>query len=107
MEKSNFALRLLPSLFKTAQKVADREDCSLNQFINLALAEKLAVLEDDYWRERKKMGAKLPKSDVLNRLAGNEPPQNGDEVKRSLRNKATPSEAIRNRKAPVRRTAAR
>jgi hypothetical protein len=80
MEKSNFALRLLPSLHKAAQRVADREDCSLNQLINLALAEKIAVLDADHWRERKRAAAKMPKSDVLRRLAGNEPPRDGDEL---------------------------
>jgi hypothetical protein len=46
----------------------------LNQLINVALAEKLAVMEEDYWRERRKTAAKRPKSDTLNRLAGSEPP---------------------------------
>jgi hypothetical protein len=45
MEKSNFALRLLPSLHTAAQRVAEREKCSVNQLINIALAEKLAVLD--------------------------------------------------------------
>lgn len=80
MDKSNFALRLLPSLHKAAQRVAERENCSLNQLINLALAEKVAILDADYWRERKKAAAKSPKSDVLRRLAGDEPPREGDEL---------------------------
>jgi hypothetical protein len=87
MEKSNFALRLLPSLHKAAQRVADREDCSLNQLINLALAEKIAVLDADHWRERKRAGAKMPKSDVLRRLAGNEPPREGDELPPRISNR--------------------
>jgi hypothetical protein len=80
MEKSNFALRLLPSLHKAAQRIAERENCSVNQLINVAIAEKLAVLEADYWRERRKAAAKMPKSNVLRRLAGNEPPRDGDEL---------------------------
>ena len=80
MEKSNFALRLLPSLHKAAQRVAEREDCSLNQLINLALAEKIAVLDADYWNERKKAASKRPKTDVLKRLAGEEAPREGDEL---------------------------
>ena len=95
MEKSNFALRLLPSLYKTAQRVADREDCSLNQLINVALAEKLAVMEEDYWRQRRKTAAKRPKSDALNRLAGNEPPRNGDNVRPSARKKQAPAKVRR------------
>lgn len=80
MEKNNFALRLLPSLYKAAQRVADREKCSMNQLINVALAEKLAVLDADYWSERKKAARKAGKSDVLTRLAGDERPQKGDEL---------------------------
>ncbi len=79
MERSNFALRLLPSLHKAAQRVAEREDCSLNQLINLALAEKIAVLDAGHWSERKKAAAKRPRTDVLKRLAGNAPPREGDE----------------------------
>ena len=60
--------------------MADRENCSLNQLINVALAEKVAILDAEYWRERKKEAAKSPKSDVLRRLAGDEPPREGDEL---------------------------
>ncbi len=92
MEKSNFALRLLPSLHEDAQRVADREQCSLNQLVNLALAEKIAVLEADYWGKRKKAPAKAPKSNVLRRLAGNEPPRKGDELPPTLIIKRSPVE---------------
>lgn len=83
MEKSNFALRLLPSLHKAAQRIAERENCSLNQLINVALAEKVAVLDADHWEERKKAAAKKPKSEIQNlleQLGGNEPPREGDEL---------------------------
>jgi hypothetical protein len=80
MEKSNFALRLLPSLHKAAQRIAERENCSVNQLINVALAEKIAVLDADYWNEREKAAAKRPKTGVLKRLAGSEPPREGDEL---------------------------
>ncbi len=87
MEKSNFALRLLPSLHKAAQRVAERERCSVNQLINLALAEKIAVLDAELWEERKKAAAKKPKSDVLKRLAGDEPPRAGDELPEEIKTK--------------------
>lgn len=80
MEKSNFALRLLPSLHKAAQRIAERENCSVNQLINVALAEKIAVLDTDYWKERKKAAAKVPNAHVLRRIAGDEPPRDGDEL---------------------------
>jgi hypothetical protein len=80
MEKSNFALRLLPSLYKAAQRVAERENCSLNQLINVALAEKLAVLDAESWERRKRLGAGKRNTDILRRIAGDEPPQKGDEL---------------------------
>lgn len=85
MEKSNFALRLLPSLHKAAQRIADRENCSVNQLINLALAEKIAVLDAEHWNERKKTATRRPRPTVLNRLAGNEPPRKGDELPDELK----------------------
>jgi len=44
MRKSNFALRLQPSLLAEARKVAEAEGVALNQLINVALAEKLSAL---------------------------------------------------------------
>jgi|SRR5690348_14450185 hypothetical protein len=85
MEKSNFALRLLPSLHKAAQRIAEREDCSVNQLINVALAEKISVLDAEYWKDRKKAAAKMPKSDVLRRRAGNEMPRDDDELPNRVR----------------------
>lgn len=91
MERSNFALRLLPSLHRAAQRVAERENCSLNQLINLALAEKIAVLDAGYWSERKKVAAKKPPVDVLKRLAGNVPPREGDELPPGTRSRKVSS----------------
>jgi hypothetical protein len=53
MRKSNFALRLQPSLFDELRGVAAAEDVTLNQFINVAVAEKLAALRTEaYFRDR-------------------------------------------------------
>jgi hypothetical protein len=50
-----FPLRLMPSVRRTAEVFSEKEGVSLNQFINLAVAEKLAHLEHDEWlRNRKK-----------------------------------------------------
>lgn len=40
----NYALRLQPSLMAEARKVAKSERVSLNQFINVCVAEKLSAL---------------------------------------------------------------
>ena len=93
MEKSNFALRLLPSLRTAAQRIAERENCSVNQLINIALAEKLAILDSEYWERRESAAKNRPASNVLKRLAGNEPPREGDELPENATAKRLPRKA--------------
>jgi uncharacterized protein (DUF1778 family) len=53
MTKANYALRLQPSLKSAAEKFALTEGTSLNQFINVAVAEKLAALDTEgFFRNR-------------------------------------------------------
>ena len=53
MRKSNFALRLQPSLLEEARKLAEAEGVALNQLINVAVAEKLSALRtESYFQER-------------------------------------------------------
>ena len=49
-----FPLRLMPSVRRTAEAASEKEGVSLNQFINLAVAEKLAHLEHDDWARGRK-----------------------------------------------------
>jgi hypothetical protein len=44
MRRSNYPLRLQPSLMEEARKVARAEGVSLNQLFNVAVAEKLATV---------------------------------------------------------------
>ena len=46
---SKFPLRLMPSVRKVAEEFSQREGDSLNQFINLAVAEKLVHLQHEEW----------------------------------------------------------
>jgi hypothetical protein len=85
MERSNFSLRLLPSLLKAAQRIAERENCSVNQLVNVALAEKIAVLDQGYWDERKRKAISHPPSKAWKKLPGKEPPREGDEIPESFR----------------------
>ena len=50
---SKFPLRLIPSVRKDAESFSRKEGISLNQFINVALAEKLALLRHDEWLAKK------------------------------------------------------
>ncbi|MIL10034.1 toxin-antitoxin system HicB family antitoxin, partial [Salmonella enterica subsp. enterica] len=47
MNKANYALRLQTSLKDAAEKAAAADGASLNQFINVAVAEKIAALETE------------------------------------------------------------
>lgn len=46
---SKFPLRLMPSVRRVAESFSDKEGVSLNQFINIAVAEKLAHLQHEEW----------------------------------------------------------
>jgi hypothetical protein len=53
MRKSNFALRLQPSLWTIPASWPETEGVALNQFINVAVAEKLPALRaESYFFER-------------------------------------------------------
>ncbi len=76
---SNYTLRLLTSLKAEAEKVAEEEGTTLNQFINVAVAEKLAALRTRYFQERATR-ADLETFDRLLETSGDEPPRRGDEI---------------------------
>jgi hypothetical protein len=82
MRKSNFALRLQPSLLEELRGVAEAEDTTLNQFINVAVAEKLAALRTEaYFRERAAR-ANIPGAvKVLDRLGVGNTPLPGDRMR--------------------------
>jgi hypothetical protein len=44
-----FPLRLMPSVKREAEEFSRQEGVSLNQFINVAVAEKLSRLQHDRW----------------------------------------------------------
>ncbi len=76
----NYALRLLASLKSEAEKVAAAEGTTLNQFINVAVAEKLTALRtEQHFRERAAR-ADLAAFDRFVATAGDEPLRPGDAV---------------------------
>ena len=77
---SNYARRLLASLKAEAEKVAAEEGTTLNQFINVAVAEKLAALRTARYFQGRAARADLAVFDQLLARAGEEPPRPGDEV---------------------------
>jgi hypothetical protein len=81
MRKSNFALRLQPSLLDEVRKVAESEGVALNQLINVAVAEKLSALRtEDYFNERAAR-ANIPEAlKILTRAGKGKAPMAGDEL---------------------------
>jgi len=80
--QNKFALRLMPSVRLGAEKISASEGVSLNQFINVAIAEKVARLEHEQWAESRKPVDAAARADALNllRRGGKLPPAVGDEV---------------------------
>jgi hypothetical protein len=82
MRRSNVALRLQASLLEEARRVAEAEGVALNQFINVAVAEKLSALRtEDYFRERAQRGDVSRAKRILKRAGKGNQPVPDDEVK--------------------------
>lgn len=81
MKKSNFALRLQPSLMEEARKVAKAEGVAVNQLINVAVAEKVSALRtEEYFAERAQRGDVRKALRILKRAGVGQPPLEGDEL---------------------------
>jgi hypothetical protein len=82
MRKSNFALRLQPSLLDGARKLAEAEGVALNQLINVAVAEKVSALRTQSYLAERAARADVPKAlRVLERAGVGHPPMKGDELR--------------------------
>jgi uncharacterized protein (DUF1778 family) len=80
MTKANYSLRLQPSLKTAAEKFALTEGTSLNQFINVAVAEKLSALDtESFFKDRAKNASRDDFLAFLDR-AQNEVPVEGDRI---------------------------
>ncbi len=86
MRKSNFALRLQPSLLDDARRTAEEEGVALNQLINVAVAEKVSAIRTEaFFRERARR-ANIPEAiEILSRMGKGNPPMKGDELPRPER----------------------
>jgi hypothetical protein len=81
MRRSNFALRLQPSLLEELRKAAELEGVALNQLINVAVAEKVSALRtEEYFRERGRRADRAGTLRILDRAGKGNPPMAGDEL---------------------------
>ena len=90
-----FPLRLMPSVRRTAEVFSEKEGVSLNQFINVAVAEKLAHMEHDEWTRNRKAPTKELATRALALLekAGTKEPEHGDALPKGYK----PSPGVRAR----------
>lgn len=81
MKKSNFALRLQPSLMEEARKLAHAQGVAVNQLINVAVAEKVSALRtEEYFSERAGRSDPAKALRILKRAGVGQPPMAGDEL---------------------------
>jgi len=81
MRRSNVALRLQESILAEARRVSEAEGVALNQFINVAVAEKLSALRtEEYFRARGQRGDVAKAKRLLKRAGRGNGPVSGDEI---------------------------
>jgi hypothetical protein len=79
-ESVSYPLRLPKSLKEKVMEVAKRDGTSLNQFISIAVAEKLSVMEAEEFFVERAQRADLDDFRKLLFRKGCQPPQKGDEL---------------------------
>jgi hypothetical protein len=86
VRKSNFALRLQPSLLDEARRIAEEERVAQNQLINVALAEKLSAIRTEAFFRERAHRANIPEAiEILERLGRGNPPMKGDKLPKAER----------------------
>lgn len=82
IEMTTYPLRLSRSLKDAVSAAAARDGISLDQFIAIAVAEKLAVLDaEQFFSERRELGDEILLRELLKRDGG-ESPRSGDKLSR-------------------------
>jgi len=71
---ATFPLRLPVSLKAALERISDRDGTSMNQFLVVAAAEKIAAMQtEEFFRERKNRADREAFRAILNREGGEEP----------------------------------
>ena len=78
--KETYPLRLPRSLKKAVERLSAQDGTSINQFVAMAVAEKVSALETATFFEGRKARADFKAFDRIMRRRGGEPPREGDEI---------------------------
>jgi len=90
MRRSNFALRLQPSLLEELRKAAEVVGVALNQLIKVAVAEKVSALRTDgYFTERGGRADRTETLRILERAGKGNAPVAGDDLPPKRKRKLT------------------
>ena len=76
---STYPLSLPRSIRAGVERLSKKEGVSINQFVSIAVAEKLAMLEAESYFTERQARADLDAFDRLMARATGEPPRQGDE----------------------------
>ena len=78
--KETYLLRLPRSLKKAVERLSSQDGTSINQFVAMAVAEKVSALETATFFEDRKTRADFKAFDRIMRRRGGESPREGDEL---------------------------
>jgi hypothetical protein len=78
--KETYPLRLPRSLKKAVERLSSQDGTSINQFVAMAVAEKVSALETATFFEDRKTRADFKAFDRILRRRGGESPREGDEL---------------------------
>ncbi|MEO1290792.1 MAG: toxin-antitoxin system HicB family antitoxin [Chloroflexota bacterium] len=79
-KNTTLPLRLPRSLKTELEQLARADGVSMNQFITVAIAEKLSALRTESYFAERRSRADLNRFDVMLNREGGQPPQAGDEL---------------------------
>ncbi len=79
-ETRTYPLRLPRSLKEAVERLSKEEGTSINQFVAIAVAEKVSALETARFFEQRKARADFKTFDKIMKRRGGQPPREGDEM---------------------------
>jgi predicted DNA-binding protein len=79
-ETKTYALRLPKSLKDAVEQISKEEGTSINQFVAMAVAEKVSALQTARFFQERKARVDFKKFDRIMKRRGGTPPRSGDEM---------------------------